>query len=180
MSYSSKGVIENGLKDFQLQPSNQGTTFHPTLGGAWGLRFRIFLAIFSTVIWISYCPLSSELVFQCHDLEEWKELLETSPTPTNQACPPPGLFCPLYHRIGTPWPPNLEECLWGILPGIGDPEKKSFKHKDRSEDYRALNTRTGQRTTGHTATFFSNEFLVFSCVSREGKLTAELSLINCN
>lgn len=130
-------MIENGLKDFQLQPSNQGTTFHPTLGGAWGRRFRIFLAIFSTVIWISYCPLSSELVFQCHDLEEWKELLETSPTPTNQACPPPGLLCPLYHRIGTRWPPHLEERLWGILPGIGDPEKKRFKHKDRSEDYRA-------------------------------------------
>lgn len=65
--------------DFQLQPNNQGISLPPTLGGAWGLRFGIFSAIFSTVICVSYCPLSSELVFQCHDLEAGKELPETSP-----------------------------------------------------------------------------------------------------
>jgi len=54
------------------------------------------------VICVSYCPLSSELVFQCHDLEEGKELPGTSPTSQSRR---------VLHRVALSSSPQIRHTV---------------------------------------------------------------------
>lgn len=103
------------------------------------------------MICVSYCPLSSKNWFS--SVMTWKREKNSQKPPylTNQACPPPGLLCPLHHGTGTPDLPHTGRSISGAsCPELGTTEEK------RST---ALNTGQVRRLLAHTATFLS-EFLV--------------------
>lgn len=99
------------------------------------------------MIFISYCPLAPELVFQRHYLEEWEQFLQASSLHSQtRPFPQPWLLCPLAtigpFAWGThmPWSIHKEGHLWSILCGTRDQEKEKhyIKYKSTSEAFHSV------------------------------------------